>query len=350
MILAAIFVFGSVQGSRAEPPAISDSCKDKFQEYTDYDEYYKSFAYSFRDKESVCGFGADEDTAVKNCEEARTDNNYLSYYSKTILPPCKVYASSPAKNGSDVVWNEAAFSAASEKFFAARETKKKSGDDLDLLLQELPMFMYREKMRNYVLDHRDEKHWAIAATPKHCMSNWHIYWNKSDEEELKERVVQRCNASFAKRSTDWKKFTNTKCECKLVMLDGKIMLAKESLPGLLTTAVSLYIEQGGQKVTLRGLLEYEISKLKPQIIKFKNKDGQVVCGGGMNPSLGDDGGFKMTCKGLGFTASGITQVITSGKTHSIGSGKTDQGGRFVFVTALMPDELAEKYPDYFGAK
>ena len=126
------------------------------------------------------------------------------------------------------------------------------------------------------------------------------------------------------------------------MADGELTATKDKIPGLLTTVASLYIEQGDQKVTLRGMFDYEISKLKPQIVQFKNKDGQVVCGGGMNPSLDEDGGFKMTCKGLGFSATGITQVITSGK--------TDQGGRFVFVTGLMPDELVENYPEYFGTK
>jgi hypothetical protein len=355
-VLAIIFPIFIDQSSIAEVLEITGSCNATYKEYQNSSEYYKSFSYSYQGKKSVCGLSNHEDEAVKNCEVARKDNNYLSYYSKIILPPCQLYANSPTKSGSEIVWNEADFVAASHQFFTNRETKRKSGD-LNTLLEELPLFMYREKLREHVLNlNENVTHWAIATTPKNCPTTWNIRWTqKSSLEEVKNNSLKRCNERLAKNNPEWSKFTNTICNCQLVMADGKLKVAQEIIPGLLTTFSTLYLEKGGKKAVLRGMLDYEIGKLEPQVIAFKSKDGQLSCGGDMNPSFSTDGSFNATCKGVGLTpskfggfrASGFTQVITSGKMHSIAKGKTDQGEKFAIVTRLMPEELSETYPEYF---
>ncbi len=348
-IFVAIFMIATAQPGHAEPIKIISSCKAMYQEYKDWDEYRKSFAYTYQGGEASCGFDLDDDSALQKCEETRRDNNYLSYYSKTLLPPCKIYAESPSKKTGGVIWDEASFQAASQKFMAARAAKRKAGD-LKTILQELPLFMYREKLRQYVIDREEDTHWAIASTPRKCPSQTYITWRGPDLDAAKKRALGKCDASLAKRYPDWAKYSNNECTCQLVMTDGKLVAPKKKIPGLLTTVVTMLFEQGEQSVVLRGMLEFEIGKLKPQLLRLLNPDGNLICGGKMNPSLNDDGTFSASCKALGFNAKGITQIITSGKTHSFGSGKTDQGGRFIFVTNLMPDEAAEKYPDYFGQK
>ncbi len=348
-IFFAICLMVTAQPGHAEAPEIIGSCKAMFQEYKDWDEYRKSFAYTYQGGEASCGFDLDDDSALKKCEETRRDNNYLSYYSKTLLPPCKIYAESPSKKTDGVIWDEANFQAASQEFMAARAAKRQAGD-LKTILQELPLFMYREKLRQFVIDHEEDKHWAIATTPRKCPSQTYITWRNPDPDTANKRALGKCNASLARRYPGWANYSNSECACQLVMTEGKLVAPKKKIPGLLTTVVTMLIEQGGQSTVLRGMLEYEINKLKPQLLRLLNPDGNLICGGKMHPSINDDGTFSASCRPLGFNIKGSAQIITSGKSHSFGSGKTDQGGRFIFVTNLMPDEAAEKYPDYFGQK
>ena len=189
----------------------------------------------------------------------------------------------------------------------------------------------------------------FLVSERNCPTRWYtpkeISWAKKD---YRTRIREKWGGI--------QKYVGNKCDIILIFdKNGQLQLDLDYLNnnfGHRYTPVNIFIVPKNEKIEyIKGTLEYEHIKTGKQNVRLFNNNRKVVCEGYLEISTNDKGVFDLGCFDKRIEIKGFNTLrnIVFGQTHSVGSGVTNQGSLFLYVTTFMGTALEKEYPGITSA-